>query len=604
MTPSDNKIDVTENTAVKFTCTTSTSRPAASVYWYIHSNGNSNNITQITENITTMTDYNELSVITSTLRFVPGRQHNNMKIFCSANNSVNTSPVMSNKKLLNVLYKAGDQYITQGKEYRVRENTHGTLTCSVKSGNPTPILSWSCNNFSTTNQSTIKSNGNITTTLRWTAFRNHSGKCTCTSHQKGFKNESLDISLAVEYKAAVLSFEINRLTDGVVTVDEGTAVSFKCVTDGNPIPTMSLRYGINELQSNTSHQLEYTLSSVSCQDIGTYSCAAQNGLNPYINVTSRDIIVYCKPRSSGTSAREIFSGIDKQAEIVCEVIAYPLSSFTWWRHVNDQWKLIQNTEHVSISSSGLKTTLTIDKVDADDFTSYKVIVENSVGNMEQVYSLNDGSPDIPTQLRYFEELSTSSSIKLAWNAGYNGGSPQIFYIKYKTTDESSWKYKTVNDDGEQTQIYTLTGLEDKMYYYVIIVASNEYGNSTESPLLIANTKEMEEIQTSNIGPMIGGIVGGSIVLAVVLTGVGYIIGRYMGRKRQLKKSSSSDKFESEKDNPNVSPTDIQFDDIDRENEYEMIKQGNSPSMPYSTLQPDNNLTQDDSSRDDTYENSN
>ncbi|KAL4221147.1 hypothetical protein ACF0H5_019406 [Mactra antiquata] len=604
MTPTNNTVTVKENTAVELTCTTSTARPPASVYWYIRPTGNSNNITQIIENITTSTDYNELSVITSTLRFVPARQHSNMKIYCSANNSINTAPVRTIREcLLNVLYKAYDPYVKQGNEYRVMEMTTGTLSCSVKGGNPTPKLSWSCNNFSPTNQSSIYYNGNITTTLTWTALRNHNGTCTCTSQQTGFQDDRVDVSLLVIYEAVVLSMLINGSASEVLTVDEGTAVTFKCVADGNPIPTVSLSHDTNLLKSITSHQLEYTSSSVSCQDIGTYSCVAQNELNLYMNVTSADIIVYCSPRSSGTSDREILSGIGKKAKIACEVIAYPLPSFTWWHHDNDQWKIIQNTDHVSITSSGLQTILTLDKVGADDFTSYKVIVENSVGKMEQVYSLNDGSPDTPTQLRYFEELSTSSSVKVAWNAGYNGGSTQIFYIKYKTTDESVWKYKTVNDDGEQIQTFTLNGLEDKMYYYVTILASNEYGNSTESPLLIASTKEIEKTQSSNTGTMVGGIVGGSIVLAILFTIVGISIERYILHKGNTKKTSSTDKIAREDDIPNVSSADIQFDNIGRENEYEMINQDNSSSMSYSTLQPDNNLTQDKSGeKKEEYEN--
>ncbi|KAL4221076.1 hypothetical protein ACF0H5_019337 [Mactra antiquata] len=544
MTPTDNEDDIIEHTAVEFTCTTSTARPPASVYWYVHPNGNSNNITQITEHISTMTDYNELSVITSTLRFVPARQHNNMNILCSANNSVNTSPVTSNKKLLNVLYNADDPYIIQGSEYRVIENTPGTLSCSVKSGNPTPTLSWSCNNFTPTNQSTIRSNGNVTTTLRWTALRRHRGKCTCTSQQTGFQNESLHISLVVLYKSVVLSFVINGLTDEDVTVNEGTALTFRCVTDGNPIPTMTLSHGTNILKSINSHHLEYTLSSASCQDIGTYSCATQNELNANTGVSNVDIFVQCTPMFTVSSERNKVSGIGEKVNITCDVISYPLPVFTWWQNVNGQWKQIQRTERMLVESSGLQSTLTIIKVDYEDFTSYKVIAENNIGNVELVYSLShNGSPDVPTQLRYFEDLSTSSSIQLAWNPGYNGGSTQIFYIQYKPKDENSWKYKTVYDDGEHTRTFDLTGLKDNMYYYVVLLASNKNGNSTESQLLVANTKEVEKTQTCNCGPMVGGIVGGAIILAVICTICGIIIGRNMSRKGCMKQSNTEHKTE-------------------------------------------------------------
>ncbi|KAL4221152.1 hypothetical protein ACF0H5_019411 [Mactra antiquata] len=198
---SANSLDnVTEHTAVVFTCTTSTSRPAASIYWYIHPNGHSNTRTQITENITTTTDYNDLSVTTSILRFVATRLHNNMKMFCTANNSINANSMKSNEILLDVQHKAYHPYITQGNEYHVIENTTGTLSCSANGGNPVPKLSWKCETFSPTNISTNNSHGNVTTTLTLTASGNHTGTCTCISQQTGYQNESIDVSLVVVYK--------------------------------------------------------------------------------------------------------------------------------------------------------------------------------------------------------------------------------------------------------------------------------------------------------------------------------------------------------------------------------------------------------------------
>ncbi|KAL4220860.1 hypothetical protein ACF0H5_019127 [Mactra antiquata] len=309
------------------------------------------------------------------------------------------------------------------------------------------------------------------------------------------------------------------------------------------------------------------------------------------------------PRTSRTSDNALVSGIGEKLEIICSVTSYPLPSFTWWQLVSGQWEFIQNTEQMSVESSDLQSTLTITKVDTTYFTSYKVIAENSVGNMEEVYTLShNGSPDVPTQLRYYEDLSTSSSIKLAWNPGYDGGSPQIFYIKYKPIDENFWKYKTVHDNGEQTLIFTLTGLKDTMYYYIIVLASNTRGNSTESHLLIANTDEIEHVAFGNLEPMIGGFVAGTVVLVVIAFTVGFFIGRNRASSGGCLSRTRPSRKQSDAGIANVSSIEAQFDNIGREDEYEMINQGNSPFLSYSTLQPDNNLTQNETKRDSSYEN--
>ncbi|KAL4221134.1 hypothetical protein ACF0H5_019393 [Mactra antiquata] len=158
------EIKVTE-----FTCTTSTARPAASVYWYIHSNGNSSDRTQITENITTTTDYDDLSITTSILRFVATRLHNIKQIYCRANNSVNTSQVRPDIKiLLNVLYPANvTSFTVEGfTNQSVTVNVHQTVSfICVADSNTTAITSLSYPRVASVIETNVTSEENNTITI-------------------------------------------------------------------------------------------------------------------------------------------------------------------------------------------------------------------------------------------------------------------------------------------------------------------------------------------------------------------------------------------------------------------------------------------------------
>ncbi|KAL4221129.1 Nephrosis 1 [Mactra antiquata] len=751
MTPTDYMVNNVENTVVEFTCTTSTARPAASVYWYRHPNGKVNNTTQITENVTEITDYNDLSITTSTIRIVPTRQENDTKIYCAANNTVNATLVKPNaKKLLNVLYKADDPYITQGDEYHVIENTIATLSCSVKGGNPTPALTWNFTNFTPTNLSTITSNGNTTMTLTWNVSITHNGTCTCTSQQTVFHVENIDVALIVLYppskpvfkendtivdediaiiegnstriecttdsqpapdsytwtgpaiidkitihtlnmhtvkkedagqyncsvlntmnqsigepvaginnnvvnvvvlyaplvaemkntsqlietelnmscqyttgmpietsirwtrnidtrewideplyissikrndsgyyfcnasnvmtqtgdnksyighdtqsfyldvlyEASVTSFTIDGFTSHNVTVNESESVSFMCHVDSNPAAVTTLRNDSNILKINTSNIVEHNITQARCLDAGTYVCSARNeynGENDSVNTLL--LFVNCYPRTAEEVDMNITSETNAPITLTLNFIAYPRPTVKWYQLVNDSWTLLENDNNYTIQSSTVQSNLTIQSVGIDDFTSYKVIVENELGEMEQFYiiSKND-KPDSPTQFTHIEDRTTLSSIHIQWKPGFDGGLAQTFYIRYKRSSDIVWNYLNVSDNGEETMELSFTGLTENTQYKFVILASNEKGNSSDSSVLIASTKA---IARPSLIPLIGGITGGvtgCIILVIVII---VLIRRYPlpkgtgANEAEIRRSVSDDSDEGDEliDNP-------------------------------------------------------
>ncbi|KAL4220865.1 hypothetical protein ACF0H5_019131 [Mactra antiquata] len=543
LTSTNSSINVIENTAVEFTCKTSTARPAASIYWYILPNEKLQDAIRIIENITTTTDYNDLSVTTN---------------------------------------NADEPYVVQGNEYRVIENTLGILSCSVMGGYPAPMVSWNCDNVSPTNQSTIKTNGNTTTTLTWTALRIHNGSCTCTSQQAGFRNETIDISLVVLYPPSLPVLIVNG-TDVVsdVTFIAGTTRSIECTADSKPTPDRYTWSGPTIIDSLNIQTL--TFNPVEMNNAGQYQCSVHNTMNPSrgdpvvgSNTSLVNVLVIYKADNLAISQGSDYRIIEDDIGMLsCSVNrGYPKATLTW-NCIN-----ISGVESTNNSGEIITNTLTWTTTrDQDGTCSCTSKQTGFPASVVEVHVTILHPPDYPTHFRFFDDLSTSSSIQLAWNPGYNGGSQQTFYIKYKAIDLSSWKYKTVPDNRKQTLIFTLTGLNANTFYEIIVLASNEQGNSTESQNLLVHTTELEREDSPTLGQLVGGFAGGSIVFGLIMFIFGMLIGRKVSCSGFSKKTSLAQK--------------------QRENEYELMT---PPSLSNSPLQPANTLTQNESKSDASYEN--
>ncbi|KAL4220866.1 hypothetical protein ACF0H5_019132 [Mactra antiquata] len=308
-TPSASQIEVTENGVIDFTCQTSPARPPASIKWYIRYLQKTN---PIEGGITSKFDYDEFPTSYGTLRFVPLRIHHRSKIFCKAENVVNSSPISSSKTQLNVLYKAELQY-----------------------------------------------------------------------------------------------FGIDGSKNSSVTVDERTVVQFECVADGNPIPNITLRNSVDVLVSETAYSIVYNLSKVSCQDTDTYTCTVQNEHNLKMMSTNLELLVNCLPRLVGSVEKNVKAKRNEQVKLNVTVLAYPLPVFTWWKNNDVHWLPLQTTDDITIQSDELDSHLIIKAMRTEDVATYKVVAENGIGEMKQVftvsmsfdetiedYSSTDSSPDV------------------------------------------------------------------------------------------------------------------------------------------------------------------------------------------------------------------
>ena len=98
-------------------------------------------------------------------------------------------------------------------------------------------------------------------------------------------------------KANVISFVVESFDgQGTVTVDEDKAnVLFRCAIESNPVAASTLKKDNKPLESDGGSSLTYTISKVSCQDAGQYTCTASNQYNNgNPSVSMLNFFVNCK----------------------------------------------------------------------------------------------------------------------------------------------------------------------------------------------------------------------------------------------------------------------------------------------------------------------
>ncbi|XP_053391086.1 synaptogenesis protein syg-2-like isoform X2 [Mercenaria mercenaria] len=304
--------------------------------------------------------------------------------------------------------------------------------------------------------------------------------------------------LNVLYGATVTDFYVsNYAGETSVTVNEGAAVSLHCDVDSNPGSVITLQFqtdGNELLRVVDTKSLECILIAATCIDAGIYVCLASNQHNYKQSVKQLHLYVKCLPRPSPfiQLKENITVAQHQEAVITFTTVAYPeptKKDFKWSKWNNLQWMSLINDAEYQIDSEGLQSNLTVRDVDETSYGKYNLIVTNTIGNHVWIFNLlPEDKPANPTGFKTLQKIVTETTFTVQWKPGFENGPQQVFILKYKKSSDIGWKSVLVSDTGEAQIIYTVTGLSKGTEYQVAIYASNKWGNSSESEILLLKTK--------------------------------------------------------------------------------------------------------------------
>ncbi|XP_060574572.1 titin-like [Ruditapes philippinarum] len=219
-------------------------------------------------------------------------------------------------------------------------------------------------------------------------------KCEAKNNDSSSYLKSADISIRISVKERtfVKQFYIgSHINTTVVTVDElEVGLIFTCTVSGDPAENIKItHHGQILKEEQNASSLKFIHNAVNCYDSGAFECEAKSR-NMDISSKSISMFVRCSPRPVRKIRENITSVLDAPVTLTFEALAYPApgpKGFTWYKQRETRWLQILTNEDFQISSSGLKTNLTILNVSENDYGQYRVTSENDFGSYNQYFYL-------------------------------------------------------------------------------------------------------------------------------------------------------------------------------------------------------------------------
>ncbi|VDI42885.1 Hypothetical predicted protein, partial [Mytilus galloprovincialis] len=426
---------------------------------------------------------------------------------------------------VDVLYKPTVRVLPDFNQSYVTENaTDLRMICNVTDANPDIYESYSWKRDSSL----------ITSEAAYTipkVNRSHTGSYTCdATNAVGTSDPSPVFQLNVLYGVSL------KLSMTEIGVNESEKWNFSCISDGNPLPTITCVYIFNSSVVGEAISNVTTIGSkyANCIDTGLYMCTGNNTIGTPVS-KSAHIEVACKPRTySNVDKEDIFiNGVDESLTISTKFISFPLSNISWYRQLAD--RNMTDLDNKFINSTKQSTlpyeTISIfqkDLLRQDDFGIYLVKASNVHGSFRLKYNvIPKRIPDPPTNITASCDVS---SIRVTWKAGFNGGENQTFRINIANTISNKTLFKDeIIDRRDDKNINVIReSIIPETLYRISLEASNVYGTTKSTEITNCTTKKNQEEHERLTSALVGGIAGSISALLIVVI----VIGGLYCRRRQ------------------------------------------------------------------------
>ncbi|XP_014667592.1 PREDICTED: protein turtle-like isoform X2 [Priapulus caudatus] len=292
----------------------------------------------------------------------------------------------------------------------------------------------------------------------------------------------------------------------LVANSSNTGLSVTCTAQGKPAPVITWLKDNVELTSNDMFMIASSTDPVdshisetdsrlswegtgrpggviSKDDTGSYECRA-SGAGP---TDSRFTHLTVNYMPVGAQEQDKFAfDVGTTATVVCQFRAVPAPSFAWSR---DGAELHNDTDRITVVTYARpelgdlhESHLLIDGMHSGDVGEYSCRSDNMLGGASVALELQlVGKPDPPANLNY--DNVTHDSVYLTWDAGFDGGAPQVFLIVYQM---GSVRAQETIEAGSSTE-FVITDLSPMTTYSFYVAASNTQGVSEPSNRVAVET---------------------------------------------------------------------------------------------------------------------
>ncbi|KAL3887379.1 hypothetical protein ACJMK2_027321, partial [Sinanodonta woodiana] len=218
----------------------------------------------------------------------------------------------------------------------------------------------------------------------------------------------------------------------------------------------------SDLQGNhegNSSKNTLTLDNVSLEDIGTYVCAVDNGVQGVDGdiIQTKATVLHVKGKPVFVNKKHVlFTGeIGSSVELFVAFYSDPIvTDFTFQRHGSN----VENTSgiHTYLSSTVVEVLyynknvnltvsmahMLINNLTEDDFDDYNLVLENSLGRTDLKTHIS-GRPLMVATFYYNRFMK--DGIEFHFRPGFNGGRKQSFVIEYSSVTSLVWTNTSITD---------------------------------------------------------------------------------------------------------------------------------------------------------------
>ncbi|CAF1658466.1 unnamed protein product, partial [Adineta ricciae] len=274
---------------------------------------------------------------------------------------------------------------------------------------------------------------------------------------------------------------------GNLTLIRGSVGICPCLLDAYP-PIQSVAWYRNdksiriESRSSGAYSInsDYSLviKSVESTNDGKYFCRAQNleGFGqdslPFYVETREPIKFLLKPKS-------IYRVHERDQLIIpCVAFGNPQPMIKWFKDTLD----LKDTN----------SNLTLDSIDKTDHGIYvcQASNEHTTTNITTLIIVENTTPQAPHHVEYKQ---FGPNLVLSWDAGYDGGQAQHFIIWYRLLHAKKRDWHQVRVLPTNATEFILFDLKLQQTYEITIVAENQFGLGTFTPIRTIELNNTENI---------------------------------------------------------------------------------------------------------------
>ncbi|XP_021352808.1 tyrosine-protein kinase Mer-like [Mizuhopecten yessoensis] len=307
----------------------------------------------------------------------------------------------------------------------------------------------------------------------------------------------------------------------------------------------------------TTHGRTLTLTSVSYQDSGTYTCHVHN------SIRGRDGQLI-QTGSAVSDFRGSPKLLEKKSLYVTEKENHLNITMTFISHPSPTDMFISKTGRLSstsvlnitfikgtvkdniygkdISRGGYRVHLDFPSFQINQEGDYSLTVTNNV-SPNLIHSFEIGIVDVPdTPTNISADKITTESAVISWTPGLNRGKDnQSFHLWIKESTADVWiKYYTPQDVSR----IVISDLRTASTFEVVLFAANEKGTSNNMTLQFTT---LSAVKDPSVAPLIGGISGGVIGLLLIIIGIVFYRRMSNGTNKPSGNRSDATPFNNDRD---------------------------------------------------------